>query len=72
MTKKDLKRYAISSALTFISGFALVVVPSIDTLTMDSFRDGTLVGLLFVGTRTGLKMMLEGIVSWYEEWQQRK
>lgn len=53
------KRYLFSVGLTFLSGFLLVIVPALDSITMESFKDGTVVGLLFAATRTGLKAALE-------------
>ena len=60
------KRYAISIAVTFFAGFALAIVPNIDALTLASFKDGTLVGLIFAGFRTGIKFVLEAFLAWYK------
>ncbi len=62
MSKKT-KDLLISSALTFVTGILIVVAPSIDTLTLESFHDGSLVGLLMVGVRLGLKMALEMFIA---------
>lgn len=64
MTREEIKKYAISAALTFFTGVALVVVPALDNITIESFKDGALVGLLFAGTRTGIKMLLEAYLAW--------
>ena len=64
MKKDTIKRYIISSALTFLTGFALVLVGQADGITLESFRDGTLVGVLFVAVRAGLKMLLEAFLVW--------
>ena len=54
-----MKRYLISSAVTFFSAFALYFVTVIDTVTLEGLTDGALVSLIFVGARTGLKALLE-------------
>ena len=61
---KTLKRYLISSAETFATGFAIVLIPQMETITLESFRDGSVVGILFVSTRMGIKMLLEVFISW--------
>lgn len=62
----DSTKELIKSALiTFVAGVTLVVVPQLDALTMESVRDGALVGLLFTGVRTGIKMVLEMFLVWY-------
>ena len=56
------KRHLISAIVTFVAAFAIVVVPQIDTVTVDNLTDGTLVGLIFVGVRAGLKALLEMLI----------
>ena len=53
------KRYLWSSLMTFLAGFLMAVVPELESLELESLRDGSLVGLVFVGIRTGLKLVLE-------------
>ena len=53
------KRYLWSSLMTFLAGFLMAVVPELESLELESLRDGSLVGLVFVGVRTGLKLVLE-------------
>jgi hypothetical protein len=65
MTKETLKRWIISTFVTFFAGFAIVFLGQIDNLTLDSLRDGTLVGLTFAGIRAGVKLLLELFVVWY-------
>ena len=54
-----MKRYIISSLVTFLSAFALYFVTVIDTVTLVGLADGTLVSLVFVGIRAGVKALLE-------------
>ena len=56
------KRHLISAIVTFVAAFAIVVVPDIDTVSVDNLTDGTLVGLIFVGVRAGLKALLEMLI----------
>lgn len=57
------KEYLLSTAITFLSGFLIVVAPALDTLTVDSLQDGTLVGILLAGVRLGLKMAVQAILT---------
>lgn len=54
-----------SSLITFVAGVAIVVVPQLDQLTTEDFSTGALVGILFAGVRTGIKMVLEMFLVWY-------
>jgi hypothetical protein len=57
------KRYLASSLLTFTAGFLVVFVANIDSLTIDSLSNGTIVGLLFMGLRAGMKVAMEYVLS---------
>ncbi len=57
-----MKRYIISSLVTFFSAFALYFVTVIDTVTIEGLTDGALVSLLFVGIRAGVKALLEAFI----------
>lgn len=57
------KEYLLSTALTFLTGFLLVVAPELDTLSLQSLQDGTLVGILLSGVRLGLKMAVQAILT---------
>lgn len=60
-----MNEYIKSAIITFVAGAALVIVPQIETITLESFKDGTLVGLLFAAARTGIKGLLELFLIWY-------
>ena len=64
-TKDTLKRYAISALVSFITGFAIVLVSQIDNITLTSFTDGTIMGVIFLAVRTGVKGVLELWLSKY-------
>ena len=66
MTKKQketLKRYLISSTVTFSTGFCMIMVSEIDNITLESFKDGTVVGVLFTAVRFGIKGLLELVIN---------
>jgi hypothetical protein len=58
-----IKRYLISSAVTFITAFCVAILPSIDTFTLADFKNGVIVGAIFVAFRAGIKAVLESLVA---------
>ncbi len=62
VVKKNWKRYLWSSLITFIAGFLLVFVPQMESITLESFKDGSFNGLVFLAVRAGLKALLEVIL----------
>lgn len=61
------KRWLISTGTTFVAGFAIAVLPQIDTISLESLQNGALVGLVFAGVRAGFKAVLELFVAWYSQ-----
>lgn len=59
------KRWLISTGVTFAAGFAIAVIPQLDSLELSSLKDGALVGVIFAGVRAGVKAALEAFVAWY-------
>lgn len=60
----NVKRWLISSLITFTTGFLAVFVLDINSITPESFRDGSAAGLLFVAARAGVKAVIEGFLAW--------
>jgi len=60
---KDIKRHLISAGVTFLTGFALAILPVIDEITLGAIKDGTIVGFLFAAVRGGIKLLLENFIS---------
>lgn len=60
--KKNWKRYLVSIVLTFAAGVCAELLMNIDAITLSTLKDGTYLGILFTAARTGLKLVLEGIV----------
>ncbi len=66
MNKKEkeiVKKYVISSLITFVTAFAVAVLPTIDTLTVESIKQGALAGFVFLGLRAGFKAIFEHLAS---------
>ena len=64
---ETLKRHIISAILTFVSGFALAILPVIDQITLESMQNGAVFGVIFVGIRAGVKALLEIFVAVYNK-----
>lgn len=67
MTKQTLKRWIISTAVTFAAGFSIALYAQIDNITIDSFSDGSFLTLLFLCARQGFKLVLELFITWYKK-----
>jgi hypothetical protein len=63
---ENIKRHIISAGLSFLVGFALVVIPMLQDLTLQTLEGGALLGIIFAGARGGLKVVLEAFVAWYQ------
>lgn len=61
------KRWFLSTLVTFFAGFAITLLANIDSLTLESLKDGSVVGLFFVAVRSGVKMALELFLNWYSK-----
>lgn len=63
LDKSTLKRYAWSSFVTFLTGFCLVLLSQWDQVTLQSFADGSIAGVIFVAIRGGVKGLIELFLS---------
>jgi hypothetical protein len=61
---QETKRHLISFGVTFATGFAIAVLPQIDSISLSSFQDGALVGIVFAAVRAGIKAVLEAYLAW--------
>lgn len=59
--KKELKSFAI----TFLVGFVLVIYEQIDSFTVEAFKSGAYVGLVFGAIRAGFKAVIELFLAMY-------
>lgn len=65
--KKHWKRYIFSSALTFLAGFAMAMGDQWSHITLESLKTGSIWGLVFVGVRGGIKLLLEAFLVFYRK-----
>ncbi len=61
--KENLKRWAWSSLITFLGGAGMVLVANMENITLDSIKDGSVVGVFFLVARAGVKAVIEGILK---------
>lgn len=62
MSKKT-KEYLRSSLITFLTGFAIVILPAIETIDLNNLENGALAGLFLTATRMGIKAVIEYFIS---------
>jgi hypothetical protein len=67
INKETVSRYAVSTALTFFAGFAIAVIPQLESVSLDSLSDGVIFGVVFSGVRLGIKMVLESFLYFYNK-----
>lgn len=60
---ESVKEYIVSTALTFLTAFLMILSTKIDTLSFESLKDGTIIGILASSLRLGLKMFVQMTVS---------
>lgn len=56
---KVIKKYALSSFITFLSVFCVAIVSQIDNLNADALQQGALVSLMFAAVRAAVKGVVE-------------
>lgn len=61
--KKNWKRYAFSTVITFVTGFSIVALSQINDFTLETIKNGLIWGFLFSALRGGIKAVLELLVS---------
>lgn len=60
---KTLKKYIISSLITFVTTFAIALLANYDSITLETVKNGAYVSIIFTAARAGVKSVLEYIVS---------
>ena len=58
-----MKRHIISALVTFATGFAIVILPELDNLSVGNLSNAVLWGLVFTGLRGGIKALLELLIA---------
>jgi len=64
LTKKEkalIIRYAKSTAVSFLSGFAVGALPLLAEVNSESFGRAFIVGVVYAGFRSGVKAVAEGV-----------
>lgn len=59
INKSTILRYVWSSVVTFLTGFCVVLLAQWDDITLKSFTDGSIAGVVFAGLRGGVKALIE-------------
>lgn len=62
--KKTTKRYIQSTIVTFLTGFCTVLIADWDKINLQTFMDGSYLGLLFSAVRAGVKGLIEAFMLW--------
>ena len=58
-TKKEIKRYAVSSIISFLTGFLTVVSIQIADLTPETVTSAAILGIMIAALRGGIKALVE-------------
>lgn len=61
--KITLKEHLKSFVITFVAGFAMVLVADIDNVSLETIKDGSSIGLLFGAIRAGVKAVLQLVIT---------
>jgi len=56
---KTVKRYLISSGVTFVTGFLVAIVPLLEDLSPELFTASVVIGIILAGARAGIKAVSE-------------
>lgn len=56
---EKLKAHLISAGVTFLAAFAVAIIPHIDTISLEGFKDGTAIAIVFTAARAGVKALFE-------------
>jgi len=59
MKKQDLKRYLISSGITFLSAFLMSMALQINVMSAEAITGSAILGALLVAFRYGIKALAE-------------
>lgn len=60
-----MKEHLKSFLVTFLVAVAMVLVANIDNITLATFENGAIYGVLFASLRAGVKAVLELVISIY-------
>lgn len=66
MDKQEIKRYLVSSGITFIAVFLLTLLPSVSEITLESLKSGAFLSLLIAAVRAGVKAGVEVVIPYIQ------
>lgn len=66
MNKQDIKRYLISSTITFVATFLLIFLSGITDLTLETIKAGAFLGLIVAALRAGVKAGVEVLIPYLQ------
>ncbi len=66
-TKENIKRWIISTIITFLAGLGIYLMANIDSITLETLKDGSLWAFIFAGIRAGIKAVIEGFLIWKDK-----
>lgn len=61
-----LKRYLISSGVTFVATFLLILLPQISEFTLESIKTGAVLGVLVAAIRAAVKASVEVLIPYLQ------
>ena len=64
--KQDIKRYLISSGITFLAVFLLTILPYLSEVTWESLETGAFLSLVIAAVRAGVKAGVEILIPFIQ------
>jgi len=61
--KSNWERYLWSSGVTFLAGLLMALLANWNSLTLEAFKDGSVLGTFFLVVRAGTKALVEYILA---------
>jgi len=57
------KQWILSTIISFVTGFAVVLLTEIDSITVETIETGAWIGIMIACVRAGVKAVLEAIAT---------
>jgi hypothetical protein len=64
--KQEIKRYLVSSLVTFIAVFLLTILPYVSEVTLESLKGGAFLSLMITAARAGVKAAIEILIPYIQ------
>lgn len=61
------KKWLISSGVTFLTGFLVVITPMLDNINEQTLSWATVSGIVFAGLRGGIKYFTEYLIEYFNK-----